>query len=292
MVYKIMKGIILAGGAGTRLHPITKVVSKQLLPIYDQPMIYYPLSILINSGIDDIMIISTPEDKHLFQRLLGDGDQWGVKISYSIQEKPQGIAQAFLISESWLNQSSCLLILGDNLFFGPSINNLIKEAIDKNTGATIFGYRVNDPNRFGVIEFDQNKNVISLEEKPIKPKSDWIATGLYIYDAKAVERTKSLNFSKRNELEITDLLKIYKNKNKLSYDFMGRGSAWLDTGSPKNLLSTSEFISTIEDRQGLKIGCIEEIAFNYNWINAKHIKQRIKYYGKSEYSNYLKNIIS
>ena len=250
MVNKIMKGIILAGGAGTRLHPITKVVSKQLLPIYDQPMIYYPLSILINSGIDDIMIISTPDDKYLFQRLLGDGDQWGVKISYSVQDKPQGIAQAFLISESWLNKSSCLLILGDNLFFGPSINNLIKEAIDKNTGATIFGYKVNDPERFGVIEFDEDKSVISIEEKPLKPKSDWIATGLYIYDEKVVERAKSLNFSKRNELEITDLNNIYLNNRELKVVLLDENFSWLDTGTHETLLEASNFVKKIRDKFG------------------------------------------
>ncbi len=245
-----MKGIVLAGGAGTRLHPITKVISKQLLPLYDQPMIYYPLSILINSGIDDIMIISTPEDQHLFQRLLGNGNQWNVQITYSVQDEPNGIAQAFLISEEWLNSADCTLILGDNLFFGPSINNLIKNAINENTGATIFGYKVKDPGRFGVIEFDKSKNVISIEEKPDQPKSDWVATGLYIYNSKAVERTKSLSFSKRNELEITDLNKIYLNKKELKVVLLNDSFSWIDTGTHDALLEASNFVKKIKNIHG------------------------------------------
>ena len=252
-----MKGIILAGGAGTRLHPITKVVSKQLLPLYDQPMIFYPLSILIRSGIEDIMIISTPEDQHLFQRLLGSGDQWNINISYSVQDKPNGIAQAFLISEKWLNNSGCALILGDNLFFGPSIYDVIKKAIDKNIGATIFGYKVKDPSRFGVIEFDKNNNVISIEEKPKEPKSDWAATGLYVYNSKAVERAKSLSPSKRNELEITDLNKIYLANEELHVVLLDDKYSWIDTGTHDALLEASNFVKKIKSENGNKsIGLI------------------------------------
>ena len=254
MANKIMKGIILAGGAGTRLHPITKVVSKQLLPIYDQPMIYYPLSILINSGIDDIMIISTPEDKHLFQRLLGDGSQWSVKISYSIQEKPEGIAQAFLISESWLNQSSCLLILGDNLFFGQGLQALLTSVYERNTGATIFGYQVSDPKRYGVVNLDKNNKIISIEEKPENPRSNWAVTGLYFYDERAPHFAEKLEPSKRGELEITDLNNLYLKNNNLNIEFLRKGFAWLDTGTPDALLEASNFVKIIETRQGLSIG--------------------------------------
>ena len=225
----ITKGIILAGGSGTRLHPLTKVVSKQLLPIYDQPMIYFPLSTLIKAGIKDIMIISTPQDQSLFQRLLDDGSQWGVSIEYSIQSEPKGIAQAFIISQDWLNNSNCILILGDNLFFGPSLDQIIKNALENNNGGTIFGYKVRDPNRFGVIEFNTKNEVISIEEKPELPKSDWIATGLYIYDNKVVERTKTLDFSKRGELEITDLNNIYLENKELNVVLLNEDFSWLDT---------------------------------------------------------------
>jgi len=247
-----IKGIILAGGAGTRLNPITKVVSKQLLPIYDQPMVYYPLSLLINSGIEEILIISTPDDQHLFQRLLGDGSEWNVKISYAIQDEPKGIAEAFLIADEWLNKSDCVLILGDNLFFGPSINEIIKKAISKNSGGTLFGYKVKDPHRFGVIEFDSNNDVISIEEKPENPKSDWIATGLYIYNPSVVERAKSLKFSNRNELEITDLNNIYLSKQELKVVLLDDKFSWLDTGTHDSLLEASNFVQKIKKELGDK----------------------------------------
>tara|TARA_Y100000996_G_scaffold409689_1_gene390770 strand:- start:12 stop:788 length:777 start_codon:yes stop_codon:yes gene_type:complete len=247
-----IKGIILAGGAGTRLNPITKVVSKQLLPIYDQPMVYYPLSLLINSGIEEILIISTPDDQHLFQRLLGDGSEWNVKISYAIQDEPKGIAEAFLIADEWLNQSDCVLILGDNLFFGPSINEIIKKAISKNSGGTLFGYKVKDPKRFGVIEFDSNNDVISIEEKPENPKSHWIATGLYVYNSSVVERAKSLEFSNRNELEITDLNNIYLSKQELKVVLLDDKFSWLDTGTHDTLLEASNFVQKIKKELGNK----------------------------------------
>ncbi|MAD48482.1 MAG: glucose-1-phosphate thymidylyltransferase [Gammaproteobacteria bacterium] len=256
-VNNITKGIILAGGSGTRLHPLTKVVSKQLLPIYDQPMIYFPLSILIKAGIKDIMIISTPQDQSLFQRLLDDGSQWGVSIEYSIQSEPKGIAQAFIISQDWLNNSNCILILGDNLFFGPSLDQIIKNAVENNNGGTIFGYKVRDPNRFGVIEFNTKNEVISIEEKPELPKSDWIATGLYIYDNKVAERTKTLDFSKRGELEITDLNNIYLENKELNVVLLNEDFSWLDTGTHKTLLEASNFVKKIKDEFGSKsIGLI------------------------------------
>ncbi len=247
-----IKGIILAGGAGTRLNPITKVVSKQLLPIYDQPMVYYPLSLLINSGIEEILIISTPNDQHLFQRLLGDGGEWNVEISYAIQNEPRGIAEAFLIADEWIDHSDCVLILGDNLFFGPSINQIIKKAIENNNGGTIFGYKVEDPKRFGVIEFDSNNDVISIEEKPDTPKSDWIATGLYIYNSKVAERAKSLEFSNRNELEITDLNNIYLSKQELKVVLLDDKFSWLDTGTHDSLLEASNFVQKIKKELGDK----------------------------------------
>ncbi len=249
-INKKIKGIILAGGAGTRLHPVTRVVSKQLLPIYDQPMIFFPLSLLIKSGVKDVMIISTPEDQHLFKRLLGDGSEWNVSIEYAIQNEPKGIAEAFLIAEDWLEDSNCVLILGDNLFFGPSITEIIKKAIVDNIGATIFGYKVKDPNRFGVIEFDDNQDVISIEEKPNKPKSDWIATGLYIYNSNVIERAKSLEFSNRNELEITDLNNIYLIKKELKVALLSDEFSWIDTGTHDALLEASNFVKEIKKKHG------------------------------------------
>tara|TARA_B000000475_G_C15965357_1_gene434771 strand:+ start:534 stop:1310 length:777 start_codon:yes stop_codon:yes gene_type:complete len=244
------KGIILAGGAGTRLHPITRVVSKQLLPIYNKPMIYYPLSTLINSGIDEIMVITTPEDEHLFKRLLGNGNQWNVSIDYAIQEKPNGIAQALLICDEWLNGSNSVLILGDNLFFGPNINKIIKDAIISNKGATIFGYQVDDPNRFGVIEFDENNNVLSVEEKPKIAKSKWAATGLYIYDNQASKKTENLKFSDRGELEITELNNSYLVENKLKVILLDDSFSWLDTGTHDTLLEASNFVRKIKNKFG------------------------------------------
>jgi len=244
------KGIILAGGAGTRLHPITKVISKQLLPIYNQPMIYYPLSTLINAGIKDIMIITTKDDQHLFKRLLNNGSDFGVSINYEIQDEPNGIAEAFLISEKWLGDSNSVLILGDNLFFGPSINSIIRNAIDNNIGSTIFGYKVKDPSRFGVIEFDNDKKVISIEEKPSYPKSNWIATGLYIYDSSVVEKTKSLDPSPRGELEITDLNNLYLEDHHLQVELLDNTFSWLDTGTHDTLLEASIFVKKTIDELG------------------------------------------
>ena len=244
------KGIILAGGAGTRLHPLTKVISKQLLPIYNQPMIYYPLSTLINSGIKDIMIISTKNDQHLFKRLLNNGNKFGVSITYEVQDEPNGIAQAFLIAEKWLGKSNSVLILGDNLFFGPSINNIINDAIRNNNGSTIFGFQVKDPNRFGVIEFDDKNKVISIEEKPSNPKSDWIATGLYIYGSDVVEKTKTLTLSERGELEITDLNNLYLKEDHLKVELLDKKFSWIDTGTHDALLEASIFVKKIIEKHG------------------------------------------
>ena len=287
----ITKAIILAGGKGTRLSPITKSVNKQLLPLFDKPMIFYPLSVMMLAKIRDILIVTNKKDISSFSNLLGNGKNLGIKINYIEQNKANGLPEAFVIGEKFINNKSVALILGDNFFYGQGFTKKLSINKKLKNGCKIFLYKVKNPQDYGAVEIKKNK-INSIKEKPKKSKSGLAITGLYFFDKNVVKFAKKLTPSKRNELEITDLLKIYKNKNKLSYDFMGRGSAWLDTGSPKNLLSTSEFISTIEDRQGLKIGCIEEIAFNYNWINAKHIKQRIKYYGKSEYSNYHKNIIS
>ena len=287
----ITKAIILAGGTGKRLSPITKSVNKQLLPLFDKPMIFYPLSVLMLAKIRDILIITNKKDIGSFSNLFGNGKNLGIKISYLEQKKANGLPEAFIIGEKFINKKSVALILGDNFFYGQGFTKKLSKNKKLMNGCKIFLYKVKNPQDYGTAEIKKNKINI-IKEKPKKSKSGLAITGLYFFDKNVVRFSKKLKPSKRNELEITDLLKIYKRNNKLSYDFMGRGSAWLDTGSPKNLLSTSEFISTIEDRQGLKIGCIEEIAFNYNWINAKHIKQRIKYYGKSEYSNYLKKIIS
>ena len=287
----INKAIILAGGTGTRLSPITKSVNKQLLPLFDKPMIFYPLSLLMLAKIRDILIITNKKDIVSFYNLLGDGKNLGIKIKYLEQKKANGLPEAFIIGEKFIKNKSVALILGDNFFYGQGFTERLSRNKKLKDGCKIFLYKVKNPQDYGTVEINNN-NIKSIKEKPKKSKSSLAITGLYFFDRDVVKFSKKLKPSKRGELEITDLLKIYKKKNKLFYNFMGRGSAWLDTGSPKNLLSTSEFISTIEDRQGLKIGCIEEIAFNYNWINKKHIKERIKYYGKSNYSNYLKKIIS
>ncbi len=247
---KITKGIVLAGGSGTRLHPITKVVSKQLLPIYNKPMIYYPLSILIKAGIKDIVIITTPDDQDLFKRLLMDGSQWDVRINYEIQEKPEGIAQAFLITRDWVGDSNSVLILGDNLFFGHSINNIVKESILNNKGATIFGYKVEDPSRFGVIEFDDESNVISIEEKPSRPKSEWAATGLYIYNSTVIKKAENLKKSKRGELEITDINQMFLNESDLKVVLLDENFSWLDTGTHNSLLEASNYVKKIKEEFG------------------------------------------
>jgi len=283
------KGIILAGGAGTRLYPLTEVMSKQLQPIYDKPMIYYPLSTLMLSGIHDILVISTPTDIPRFRDLLKDGSQWGIRLSYAVQEKPKGIAQAFLIGEEFIGKDQVILILGDNLFYGDY--DFLRDAFTTNTGATIFGYYVNNPERYGVVEFDRNEKVISIEEKPEIPKSNYAVTGLYVYNNEVVEFTKNLNPSDRGELEITDLNLEYLKRGKLRAKIMGRGIAWLDTGTPESLLDASSFISTLEKRQGLKFGCPEEVALRMGFIDTDHLKKLIQTLPDCPYRDYLSIIL-
>lgn len=281
----IRKGIILAGGSGTRLYPLTKV--KQLMPIYDKPMIYYPLSTLMLAGIKDILVITTPRDSESFQTLLGDGSQWGIKISYKVQPSPDGLAQAFIIGEEFINGEGCALILGDNIFYGHDLSKLVKIATQKENGATIFAYYVKDPERYGIVEFDKNRKAISLEEKPEKPKSNFAVTGLYFYDKNVVEYAKSIKPSARGELEITDLNKIYLEKDNLNVETLGRGYAWLDTGTHESLLQAASFVETVQDRQGLKIACPEEIAYNLGYINKDQLKELAKPLAKNEYGQYL-----
>lgn len=283
----ITKGIILAGGSGTRLYPLTKVISKQLMPIYDKPMIYYPLSTLMLAGIKDILVITTPRDSESFQNLLGDGAQWGINISYKVQPSPDGLAQAFIIGEEFINGEGCALILGDNIFYGHDLSKLVKIATQKDDGATIFAYYVKDPERYGIVEFDKNRKAISLEEKPEKPKSNFAVTGLYFYDKNVVEYAKSIKPSARGELEITDLNKIYLEKGNLNVETLGRGYAWLDTGTHESLLQAASFVETVQDRQGLKIACPEEIAYNLGYINKEQLKELAKPLAKNEYGQYL-----
>ena len=286
------KGIILAGGSGTRLYPVTHVTSKQLLPVYDKPMIYYPLTTLMLAGIREILIISTPQDLPMFESLLGDGSQWGIDLSYKEQPSPDGLAQALIIGETFIGENATALILGDNIFYGHDINSLLHSAYEREQGATIFVYHVKDPERYGVAEFDQNNQVKSLEEKPINPKSNFAVTGLYFYDNQAVELAKQLQPSKRGELEITDLNKKYLEGNQLYVERMDRGYAWLDTGTHDSLLEAGQFISTIENRQGLKVACPEEIAFKKKWINEYDLESLAKPLAKNHYGQYLLRLLA
>ena len=284
------KGLILAGGSGTRLYPVTQAISKQLLPVYDKPMIYYSLSTLMLAGIRDILLISTPEDIPRFESLLKDGSQWGINIQYCVQKSPDGLAQAFILGESFIGNHHSTLILGDNIFYGHDFNQLLLNASKRQDGATIFTYHVNDPERYGVAEFDGKNKVVSLEEKPITPKSNYAVTGLYFYDEDVVDMAKSLKPSKRRELEITDLNQLYLNKNKLHVEIMGRGYAWLDTGTHESLLQASQFIATLENRQGLKVACPEEIAYRQNWISSSQLETLASPLVKNSYGQYLQRI--
>lgn len=287
-----MKGIILAGGSGTRLYPLTKVTSKQLLPIYDKPMIYYPLSTLMLAGIRDILIISTPSDTPRFKDLLGDGSNFGINLSYAVQEKPEGLAQAFLIGEDFIGNDTCAMILGDNIFYGGWFRKYLNDAVRdaENGKATIFGYYVSDPERFGIVEFDKEKNVISVEEKPKKPKSNYCITGLYFYDNRVVEMAKKVKPSSRGELEITDLNRMYLNENDLKVQILGRGFAWLDTGTTESLMDAALFIQTIQKRQGVVISAPEEIAYHEKWISKEKLLCLADLYGKSPYGQHLKTV--
>ena len=281
------KGIILAGGSGTRLYPMTKAISKQLIPVYDKPMIYYPLSVLMLAGIRDILIISTPQDLPLFKSLLGDGEVWGLNFSYQIQPSPDGLPQAFILAESFIGDDLSTLVLGDNIFYGHNFNHLLSSAVSKTQGATVFAYRVNDPERYGVVEFDKNHQVISLEEKPKNPKSNYVLTGLYFYDNQVVDFAKRLKPSSRGELEIIDLNRFYLDQSQLNIEIMGRGYAWLDTGTQESLLEAGQFIAALENRQGLKVACPEEIAYRQGWIDEHQLKKLITPNGYGKYLNSL-----
>ncbi len=289
-----MKGIVLAGGSGTRLYPSTTVVSKQLLPIYDKPMVYYPISVLMLAGIKEILIISTPQDLPNFEKLLGDGSQFGVHFSYKIQPSPDGLAQAFILGEDFIQDDSVALVLGDNIFYGQGFSPMLKEAVKRaqnSKEATVFGYQVKDPQRFGVVEFDENHKAITIEEKPQKPKSNYAVTGLYFYDNSVVEYAKSLKPSARGELEITDLNKIYLEKGKLNVELFGRGFAWLDTGTHKSLLQAGQYVQTIEENQGVKIACLEEIAYRMGFISKENLLERASKFKNNEYYGYIKELL-
>lgn len=286
----LTKGIVLAGGSGTRLYPLTMVTSKQLLPVYDKPMIYYPLSTLMLAGIRDILIISTPKDLINFEKLLGDGSRYGINLSYKEQPSPDGLAQAFIIGEEFIGNDNCAMILGDNIFHGNGLTKHLKRAVENEGRGTVFGYYVEDPERFGVVEFDGNGKAISLEEKPLKPKSNYAVTGLYFYDNKVCEYAKSLKPSSRGELEITDLNRIYLENGNLDVTTLGRGYGWLDTGTVDSLAEASEYVKVIETRQGLKIACLEEISYKNGWINRETLLESAEQYGKSPYGQHLKNV--
>ena len=289
--FKTRKGIILAGGSGTRLYPVTQCISKQLLPVYDKPMIYYPLSTLMLAGIQDILIISTPDDTPRFESLLGDGSQWGLNISYKVQPSPEGLAQAFILGDTFVGNDLSALVLGDNIFFGHNFNELLINAMVRSDGATVFAYHVHDPERYGVAEFDHTNKVLSLEEKPKNPKSNYAVTGLYFYDKDVVAMAKSLKPSPRGELEITDLNRLYLEKEKLHVEIMGRGYAWLDTGTHDSLLEASQFIATLENRQGLKVACPEEISYRRGWINASQLEKLAAPLSKNGYGQYLQRVL-
>lgn len=287
-----MKGIVLAGGTGSRLFPITQGVSKQLLPVFDKPMIYYPLSVLMLANIRDILIITTAEDKPAYERLLGSGSQFGVRFSYEIQPEPEGLAQAFIIGEEFIGDDNVCLILGDNIFFGQSFGQKLQQAVDQKNGATVFGYQVSDPERFGVVAFDEHNKAISIEEKPLQPKSNYAVTGLYFYDNSVIGKAKQVTPSARGELEITSINQAYLEQGDLNVELLGRGFAWLDTGTHESLMDASNFVHTIEKRQGLKVACLEEIAFRKGWLTADDLNESIKPLLKTNYGNYIYNLIN
>ncbi|MNS28034.1 Glucose-1-phosphate thymidylyltransferase 1 [compost metagenome] len=287
-----MKGIILAGGSGTRLHPMTMVTSKQLMPVYDKPMIYYPLSTLMLAGIREVLIISTPRDTPSYQALLGDGSRWGMDIQYAVQPSPDGLAQAYIIGADFVGDEPSALILGDNIYYGHGINDLFVSAMSRPAGATVFAYHVNDPERYGVVDFDRSMKALSIEEKPANPRSNWAVTGLYFYDKDVVDIAANLKPSARGELEITDVNRIYLERGKLSVEIMGRGFAWLDTGTPDSLLEAAEFVRTLEKRQGFKIACPEEIAFDRGFIDANQLERIAQDFGKGAYGDYLRSVLT
>ena len=287
-----MKGIILAGGAGTRLYPVTLGGTKQLLPVYDKPMVYYPLSVLMLAGIRDVLLISTPEDRFRFEQLLGDGSQWGISLQYAVQATPEGLAQAFIIGRKFIDNDSCALVLGDNVFYGHGLQAVVQRAVKRRRGATVFAYHVQDPQRYGVVEFDRSNTVVSLEEKPASPKSSFAVTGLYFYDSRVVEMAMALRPSERGELEITDINRLYLEAGELYVETLGRGFAWLDTGTHDSLLEASHYVATVEKRQGLKIACLEEIAWRLNYISTEELLEQAVRFKNSDYGLYIRSLVN